>query len=420
MSDERDTRETAPAAVASPAAQPPLRRRMTARARGGAGIDYANARVRARRAKLLRAGDYTTLLEQPNLESVLAELNHGKYAEDIERSMVALSGAPVVGRATGDFFTRELALVLKLYSPKEGRALMVLAAMWDIEDLKTVVRSAYAGQPAATTIASFRGGGVTIGHDELAMLAREQSVEAVVATASTLSLPYAAALRAGAKQYAASKTLSDFEAAIDREYAEWAAGELQAAKGGGLAGEYVQRMIDVRNIMTALRLLSSGGVGQSLSAAASASAASSHVQARAGRQENASAAAPTTSVREFIRTYFLPGGAALDVPHFRRMLNSGSVEESINALASTPYARTLRHVLGEYALSGSLAEFERVLTQLVLRETVRVGKRDLLGMGVPAAYLLSLQAEVANLRVIAHGKAFGIPNEMLSKELNLV
>lgn len=417
MSDERDIQEAAPDVASAASGRPPLRKRMTSRMLGGASIDYANARVRARRAKLMRAADYEPLLGAPDLPSLLAELGRGKYADDIERSMLTLAGAPIVGRATGDYFARELALVLKLYDARDGRSLLAMAAMWDIEDLKTVVRSAYAGQPAAATIASFRGGGVTIGHDELAMLAREQSVEAVVAMASTLNLPYARALRDGAKRYAVSKTLSDFEAALDRQYAEWASAELDAVRGGGLAGDYLRRVVDVRNIMTAMRWLAAGGVGM---AGGAASAAAGRGAARGREQAADISVGLHGDTRDFVKGYFLPGGAEVDISRFRRMLAAGSIEGAIPVLAATPYARILRSVFSEYALSGSLAEYDRALSQRLMSDTVRTGKRDLLGMGVPVAYLLALEAEVANLRVIAHGKAFGIPNDMLGKELNVV
>lgn len=418
MSDERDTRDAVPATAPVAPVGPPLRKRMTSRMLGGASVDYANARVRGRRAKLMRGVDYEPLLGASDLASLLAELSHSKYADDIERSMLSLTGAPIVGRATGDYFARELALVLKLYDAREGRSLLALAAMWDIEDLKTVVRSAYAGQPAAVTIASFRGGGVTIGHDELALLAREQSVEAVVSVASTLNLPYARALRDGAKRYAVSKTLSDLEAALDRQYAEWAAAELDAAPhGGGLAGDYLRRMIDVRNIMTAMRWLASGGIAV---AGDGALAAGGRTSAKGRQQGAADTVGVPGEARDFVKGYFLPGGAEVDVSRFRRMLAAESVEAAIPVLAATPYARILRSVFGEYALSGSLAEYDRALSQRIVSDTVRTGKRDLLGMGVPVAYLLALEAEVANLRIIAHGKAFGIPNAMLSKELNVV
>lgn len=358
----------------------------------GSTIDYGNARVRSRRTGLLSADELTLLIEAPDITTLVRELSRTRYAPYLERYSLTAKPARAVGLAAAELVADEYGRVVSFYPAELARRLVVLATAWDIEDVKTVVRAAYAGQPPEDTIASFIGAGVTIGRRDLVQLAREGSVGDVVSLASTLHMPYARTLRLAAARYAEGQTLAAFESVLDQEYALWASRELGAMRdGGGAAGAYFRTHTDARNIMTALRWQRSGG----------------NLDAE-------------TTPRALAALYLLEGGAYIDLARFRRMVTASSVEQAVDRLAGTPYGRTLSAALPEYLLADSLAPIDRALSGGALATAIREGRRDVLGMGLPVAYLLALQAEAANLRVLARGKAFGIPTPLLETELTRV
>lgn len=352
-------------------------------------LEYANARIRGRRKHLLTEAQYERMLETGSLAELLVVLGSTRYRDDVDSVSLTNSGPGIVGLAASDVLHREFALVIRLLSDPQRRALIALAAEWDVEDIKTVVRGVFAGEPPEEIVSSFGGPGVTISHAELGFLARQSDVEGVVALASTLSLPYRSALRAGAERYAVNEALVEFEASLDQSYATWAAHEFQRARGGSaLAREYFGRRVDARNIITAMRW------------------------ARAVEAPDADSA---------YERYFLAGGFDPVVEElFPKLVAMDSVEDVVKALRHSRYAQLLKQSLPEYLLSGSLSEFDRAMQAAATRDVISEGRRDLLGLGLSVAYIVALQNEALNLRILAHGKAFGIPSDLLRREMLIV
>ena len=367
-------------------------RALVERPNTGSTIDYGNARVRSRRTGLLGTAGLDRLVEAPDLGALVRELSRTRYAPYIEKHALTAPAATAVGLASAEMLADEYRRVVSFYPSDLGRRLVVLAAAWDIEDVKSVLRAAYAGQPTEQTVASFIGAGVTIARRDLIMLAGEESVGDVVSLASTLHMPYARTLRKAAARYAEGQTLAALESVLDQEYARWATAEFRAMRdGGGSAGFYVATRSDARNIMVALRWLRAGN--------------------RIGED---------ATPRSLANSYLLEGGRAVDYARFRRLVSAGSLERAADQLVGTPYGKMVAAELPESVLSDSLAPIERVLSTAGLAKTVREGSRDVLGMDLPVAYLLALQTEAANVRVLARGKAFGIPAEMLNAEVTRV
>ena len=94
----------------------------------------------------------------------------------------------------------------------------------------------------------------------------------------------------------------------------------------------------------------------------------------------------------------------------------------------TKFGRVTRRfaVLGRGAaffadsFSGSLADFDGTATAVTLRKAINVGKWDLHGIDVATAYLLALENEATNIRLIAHAVNFGIPDSYVERELIIV
>ena len=69
------------------------------------------------------------------------------------------------------------------------------------------------------------------------------------------------------------------------------------------------------------------------------------------------------------------------------------------------------------ALLDDLVAFEREIDVAMLRAQIHLYLQDPLGIDVVIAYLAMKYNEVVNLRLIARGKALGIPRDRVRKEM---
>lgn len=353
-------------------------------------IEYANSRVRGQRTKLISNDELLRLLGMDTVQEMITYLSGSKYDKYLSKSALTQEGASIVGLAAAEYLHEATRQTVNLYPPQSAQCLVVLAAQGDITDLKTLVRGKLAGTASDVLIDSFIGAGITIARKDLQLLATAPSLQDAITMASALAMPYARAFREGARLVKGSEerlsdALAQFELVLDRTYYTWA---LDTLSGSGdrsdITYDYIRRNIDIGNIILAMRAVIA--------------------------QIDVSA----------VQTYFIEGGSSIDRRKFIKLVKAQSIDELVDLLRNTPYFRVLDKALPEYVLSNSLSAFDSELHLWVYKEMLRTGKRDYLGLGLPVAYLLALQAETTNLRIIAHAKEFSIAPEVIREELILV
>lgn len=353
-------------------------------------IEYANSRVRGQRTKLISNDELQHLLDMGTVQEMITYLSGSKYDKYLSKSALTQEGASVVGMAAAEYLHETTRQTVNLYPPKSAQCLVVLAAQGDITDLKTLVRGKLAGTASDVLIDSFIGAGITIARKDLQLLATAPSLQDAIAMASALAMPYARAFREGARLIRGSEerlsdALAQFELVLDRTYYAWA---LDTLGGSGdksdITYDYIRTNIDMGNIILAMR-----------------------------------AVVAQIEVSD-VQTYFIEGGAAIDRRKFIKLVKAQTIDELVELLRNTPYFRVLDKALSEYVLSNSLSAFDSELHLWLYKEMLQTGKRDYLGLGLPVAYLLALQAETTNLRIIAHAKEFSIAPDVIREELILV
>lgn len=352
-------------------------------------IEYANARVRGRRAQLLSRDDFARLREITSLEQLIVALSSGKYRSVLEQSSLIRKGETVVGYALSQFLQEEYRFVESLYAKHLRDPLRIIAASWDVADLKTVIRGKYSGASEADIVASFIGSGAVIDREAMKVLAKQKSIEDVIATAITLRLPYADALQLGAENYSLESAYTSFEAAIDKAFFAWVVREMSKFKvKSSVIYKYAIDNIDRRNLMMLLRLIR-GGKGF----------------------ENV----------EQAEEYFLAGGNVITSPeNFYELSLLPEIDGLAARIRGTELGSMLKKSVPEMLISGSLSDFDRTVTAATLRKAIKIGKRDLHGIDVATAYLLSLENEATNIRLLAHAVNFGIPDSYVERELIIV
>lgn len=352
-------------------------------------IEYANARIRGHRKDLFKAADYDSLLASESVDRYVVSLGGTKYRSFLDEVLVLHKGIDAVGLATSQFVIAEFKMCLDLMPEQYKKSLLVLGSYWDYQDFKMVVRSVRAGVSKDEIVSQFSGPATTIDRDLLTVLANQENLEDLMSIAYMRSVPFIKGIRLEDEVVVIPEAYIEFEAMLDQAYFENALNELGAfSERKSLVKEYFQEQIDLRNLMTILRIVRS-------------------------------ASSFTEEGEEAF--YFIEGGDLIpDLAYFKELAELGSVEELSAVLRPSPEKKVLAKEIPEYILSDSLASINRALEIHFLKDLVKRGKRDLLGPGLATAYMLALIAEAQNLRLIAHAKSFGISEETVREELVLL
>ncbi len=345
---------------------------------------YACARLRGMRANLLDAGFYERLIAAPDVQSMVKELMETPYRSQLETEIVKGMTSAVVDDALKENMVHSYRKVLGFLDQRMRAALITLLARWDVFNVKTILRGAHNHVGLDEIKESLMPAGA-LTSTELEALAKLDDVKAIVDTMAMWGLDYAAALRRAYPEYAKDGNLASLELALDRRYAEWAASRLIGESSDVDATRRILGIqIDILNLVTVFRMMKDE-VGA----------------------EKAS-------------RYFLEGGRVVRFDLFLELSKMSDVDEVLDRLKRTPYGEVLDDAAVRYLEMQSIAVFERVLEELLMRKAVSAGVRDPHGVGVAIAYLWAKQNEVTNVRIIVRGKSVGMPADRVREELILV
>lgn len=345
---------------------------------------YANARVRGMRSRLLRTEMLERLTEAADLHQLIQELMQTEYAPDLEEALIHGRGPNEVGEALRLNLVRIYRKVFGFLNEESADICGTILGRWDVFNLKTILR----GKHVHLSNAQILDGLLPVGaltQSDLDGLVRQPDVRAVVDTAMTWKLAEGVALREGFAQYAKTGDLAEFELALDRYYAQWAAARLaHGNKNHVLARRILSIQVDISNLLMVFRV------------------------ARANLE-----------VAEAER-YYLAGGADVTLDLYTRLATMSDVDEVLDGLRGTRFGVVLDEVAERYLETQSIAVFERALEDYLTRKAIALGGTDPLGVGIPLAYLWSKNNEVTNVRIIARGIALGMPTDRMRRELILV
>jgi V/A-type H+-transporting ATPase subunit C len=344
--------------------------------------DYANARIRGLRSRLLRPAELEALGGRVDLGELVAGLARSDYAPDLEQARQRLGGLPLIEEALRRNLCRRLGALRDFFAPPpgappgEGRRLVgIILARYDLANLVAVLRGKLAGAPAAQVAASLMPAG-DLDAPALEALAETPDPAAYLAQIRRRRLPYLAPLAAAVAAAPADGALPPLELVLRRGFLNWAMREL---RGGGtnVAGvrEALALEVDAANLTTALRLVQ-GGVPRAADPAA----------------------------------WLLPGGR-MPAGELAALLDRPTVADAVATLGRAPWKRALAGAIAErLALTEGVALETAVERYLAAWARSQV-YRDPLGIALALAYEASKAEEVRTLRLIARGIAGRWPRE---------
>ncbi len=324
-------------------------------------LDYANARIGGRRARLLGGASLRDLLARATLEARIELVRSWPLGAGLPATLGADPIASVEATLR-EGWRREAERLLEDAEGATPRAL--LAAVLGLDEpasVKAVLRAVARGGPVDQALASappVPG----LGDDALRAAASAPDIEAAVEALGAAGCTLAASVRE-ALPLRADAGLLPLEIAADR--AAFARARAACAGGGedaALVLSHVEDRVDARNAATLLALVF---------------------------------APPAADA-------WVAGGRRLREAEFRRLAGAGTEAVRVGLARAFPGS------------AGALARpwaADRALEQGALASLRREARRRPLSIAVPLAYLAERRAEVRRVALVLRGTALGLPGE---------
>ena len=342
---------------------------------------YTNARIRGMKSQLLDHHTLDTLILQPDLISLINELEKTPYREDIIAARGKYTDLACIEHALRDNFTRTFRKILGFVRNEEAEQyIRIFLHRWDVQNIKTILR----GKNIHVTNDEIRDCLVPAGEmDEatLTELVRQTDVRAVIDLLATWRIPYAKPLTEGFPAYAKSGDLSVLECALDRYYYADSLNSVKAPSvNHTMIREILATEIDVLNLRTVMRMI--------------------HDKVSPGD------AAP----------FLIEGGRTFDAKKLDNLLGLHSTDEVITAISTTKY-----HFTGTAQDPGirreKISVIERQLERFLVQQGTKLFRADPLSVASLIAYFWAKYNEITNIRIISRCKTADFPIEHLREEL---
>ena len=354
--------------------------------------DYANARLRAMKSRLLQPTVYADLLNAPSPEDLVAYLIHTPYRKAMEKALVTSSGWECLAAGLREYLGETLDKIGSFFRGDAGRLWGAIIGRWQVFNLKTVLR----GQAHAVPAGEILGALVPVGDlhsSDFQRLVQQTSVRATVDLLATWRHPLAPALLTAMAAYAEHRDLAGVEMALDRARFRVAFEQVAGVRDSGraLVERLLCREVDATNVTTVIRLSASGLSG-----------------ARFAQRYGT----------DSLATVLIPGGHSLTerLSAYREIPSLEQVERDMQA---TGWGHAPAQDKADHQAHRVPAMLERAIEDQVDRERYGLFSHDPLSIGIAVAYLTALVNEARNLRIIGRGKAAGLGRAEMEKELRL-
>lgn len=342
---------------------------------------YINARMRGMKSRLLDHRTLDNLILQPDLVSLIGELEKTPYRDDIIEARGRYSGMPCIEHALRSNFVRTFRKILDFARNEEAEQyIRIFLHRWDIQNIKTILR----GKNIHVTNEEILDCIIPAGElDEatLTELVRQQDTKAVIDLLATWEISWAKPLTTAFPEFARSGDLGMLECALDRYYYDDALRSVGAkGKNNAMIRNILSLEIDVVNIKTVLRMIRD------------------HVDP------------------EEAKKFLLDGGMELDQKKLGHLLTLHTIDDALHELAATRY-RFLNGTPETALRAQKISVIEKELERYLVQQGTKSFIGDPLSVASLIGYFWAKYNEITNIRVISRCKTADFPVENLREEL---
>lgn len=342
---------------------------------------YTNARIRGMKSRLLDHHALDSLILQPDLDSLMGELEKTAYREDIVAARGKYTGLACIEHALRDNFTRTFHKILGFVRQEEAEEyITIFLHRWDVQNIKTILRGKNIHVTNEEILDCLIPAGA-LDEATLTELVRQPDIRAVIDLLATWKIPFARPLTDGFPGFAKTGDLSVLECSLDRYYYEDALDTIRSPSANhAMIRGILATEIDVLNLRTVLRMI--------------------HDRVSPGD------AAP----------YLIRGGREFDAKDLDRLLHLATTEEVIAALGTTQY-RFLGVAEDPGLRTPKVSAIERQLERFLVQQGVKLFRADPLSVASLIAYFWAKYNEITNIRIISRCKTADFPVDQFREEL---
>ncbi|EJG08009.1 V-type ATP synthase subunit C [Methanofollis liminatans DSM 4140] len=340
---------------------------------GPAPYIYVSTRMRVRKAKLIPREEYLRMLNM-SLPEITRLIGETEYKREIDELSSSFSGINLIEVALSWNLAKEYQEILKITPSGLMRFVQIYLRHWDIQNVLTILRGKVQGmKPGKIKEVLIPAG--ELDRATLDHLLNEDSPERIVD--SLKDRPFGAVLAAGITEALETGSFANLENELYKKlYARMIAEAKEGIKGGYEFLGYIQMEIDLKNLINLFRF----------------------------RAQNAG---------EEVRELLIPGGKAFTVDELQRMSAIEDLNEFIDAARKKTRDPELNALFDELGQKRPVHEVEVLVTKYQLKQMERLSKLYVFSVFPILAYLEMKKYEVTNLRAIARGKEYGLPNERI-------
>ncbi|MDR2945049.1 MAG: ATP synthase A1 subunit C [Methanosarcinales archaeon] len=355
--------------------------RLPAFGKGSSNYPYAVTRIRAMRVKLFPRDAYPRFLNM-SLDEITRKIGESEYKQDIDELSREYSGVNLIEHALNRNMAESFQKVLRITEGEPHELVLEYLRVFDIEDIKTILRGKLHSIPEDQILQSLVTGG-ELRYTFLSGLVTK-SVDEIIASFS--DSPYGPIL----KRFDGNN-LPEIENELGKFYYE---NLFEAIGWPGSADrkqfdQFVRREIDIKNLSLLLRVKKYEALEN---------------EEREG----------TPCIIEDLSSMMIPHGLSLNTEKLKTLC----YDDFIEALRLTPYWDVISPVLENSDLkSVSLTEVEARLTRYNLTKVTQNSRLFLISIIPILEFIIYKTNEVRNLRIIVRGKSAGMDNELIKNRL---
>jgi len=337
---------------------------------------YAVTRVRAMRVKLFPRDAYPRFLNM-SLDEITLKIGESEYKQDVDALSREYSGVNLIEHALNRNMAESFQKVLRITEGELHDLIAEYLRIFDIRDIKTILRGKVHDIPEAQILESLVTGGM-LRYTLLSSLVSKSVDEIIAALRDSLYAPIL-------KKYNGTN-LQDIENELDKFYYEnlFATIGFAGSDDRKQFDQFVRREVDIQNLNLLLRVKKYGGR-----------------ESGGGSIENVS-------------SMLIPDGLYLDPAKLQKL----GYDDFVKALRLTPYWGAIGSILENQNIeSVSLTEIDSRLLRFNLKKATANSRMFLISIIPILEFIIYKSNEVRNLRIIIRGKSSGMDNNLIKDRL---
>lgn len=333
------------------------------------------------KGQLLSPGTLESLINKPDLDTIIAELGKTSYREELEKASVQFSGITQLEVALRKDMVAAFRRILKFMKDEEERThIYLILHRWDVQNIKTILR----GKRIQTSPEEIVSCLIPAGElDEAALieLSKQPDVKSVIDILATWRIEYAKPLNEHMKEYTEKRDMAILEYALDTYFFEYALSMVKGETGDDLiVRDFLINEIDVTNIKTVLKM----------------------VRDQIGPEE--------------AEKFLIKGSIRLSLEKLLSLIQLKNIEAVVKELSGTPF-QFLASVPEKYLAAGKISELEKELDRYLVKRGLRHFLGDPLSVAIALGYVWAKINEVTNIRIIGRGKTADVTEKELREAL---